>query len=151
MRKWELFSRKAAPRNLAICCDGTWNRPDQKDRGRIVPSNVVKISLAVCVVTAEGTQHFVYYDKGVGTAGCWDRFKGGVFGVGLLENVKQAHAAIAKNFQVGDRLFLFGFSRGAYTVRSLAGPIGTCGIPDVNRVDVEEATVEGLRESCRIP
>ena len=132
-------------RNLIVCTDGTWNRPDQRDRDRVVPSNVVKIARALSGRTLAGTEQCVYYDTGVGTGGRWDHFKGGVFGVGLLENVKQAYSAIGSGFRVEDRLFLFGFSRGAYTARSLAGLIGLCGIPDPTKDDVAAAVASAIR------
>lgn len=116
-------------RNLIICTDGTWNTPDQRDQNRLVPSNVVKMCRAASGRSKDGTEQLVYYDTGVGTAGLWDKLKGGMFGVGLSDNVTQAYAAIGQIYQPGDRLFLFGFSRGAYTARSLAGLIGLCGIP----------------------
>ncbi len=117
-------------RNLIICTDGTWNTPDQRDQHRLVPSNVVKLCRAASGQSKDGTEQLVYYDAGVGTAGLWDKLKGGMFGVGLSDNVMQAYAALGHIYQPGDRLFLFGFSRGAYTARSLAGLIGLCGIPD---------------------
>ena len=126
-------------RNLVICTDGTWNRPDQRDRDRIVPSNVVKTARALCGMTECGIRQYVYYDTGVGTGGWWDHFKGGVFGIGLLENIKQAYSVIGSTFEVGDNLFLFGFSRGAYTARSLSGLIGLCGVPDPRKSSVTEA------------
>ena len=116
-------------RHLVVCTDGTWNRPDQRDHGLVVPSNVVKVARAVAGCTNDGIEQLVYYDTGVGTGDWWDRIKGGAFGIGLSENVKQAYEAIGKKFEPGDRIFLFGFSRGAYTARSLAGLIGLCGIP----------------------
>ena len=90
-------------------------------------------------MTVCGIRQYVYYDTGVGTGGLWDHFKGGVFGIGLLENIKQAYSVISSNFEVGDNLFLFGFSRGAYTARSLSGLIGLCGIPDPRKSPVAEA------------
>lgn len=125
-------------RHLVICADGTWNRPDQEDRGRIVPSNVVKVCRGLANQTSERIQQLTYYDTGVGTGGRWDRIKGGVFGVGLSENVKQAYEWLGRNLNPGsdqqssDKIFIFGFSRGAFTARSLAGLIGKCGIPDAS-------------------
>ena len=117
-------------RNLVICLDGTWNTPDQRDRDRQVPSNVVKIARAVATkTTTQQPEQVVYYDTGVGTAGILDRLIGGVTGHGISENIRTAYRWLIKHFQEGDRLFLFGFSRGAYSARSLAGLIGICGIP----------------------
>lgn len=132
-------------RNLVVCTDGTWNRPDQRDRDRVVPSNVVKVARALSGRTLTGTEQYVYYDTGVGTGGRWDRLKGGAFGVGLLENVKQAYSAIGSGFRPEDKLFLFGFSRGAYTARSLGGLIGLCGIPDPAKGDVSAAVDSAVR------
>ena len=127
-------------RHLVVCTDGTWNQPDQHDRDRIVPSNVVKIARAVAGETTNKTPQLVYYDTGVGTGGWWDRVKGGAFGVGLSDNIKQAYTALGQECRPDDKLFLFGFSRGAYTARSLTGLIGLCGIPDREKGDPAEAT-----------
>lgn len=114
-------------RNLVICCDGTWNTPTQRDRVLVVPSNVVKMARAV-VDTDPKRQPSAYYDSGVGTGDKLDKWTGGALGIGLSENIQQAYRYIADHYQDGDHLFLFGFSRGAYTVRSLAGLIGRCGL-----------------------
>ncbi len=114
-------------KRLVVCCDGTWNRPDQVDRGRVQPSNVAKLALMVTPSTASGIRQQVYYHPGVGT-GRWDRIRGGAFGVGLSNNIRDAYLWLAKNFDTGDELFLFGFSRGAYTARSLAGLIRNSGL-----------------------
>ena len=116
-------------RHLVVCTDGTWNTPDRRDHGLVVPSNVVKVARAIAGCDDGGVEQFVYYDTGVGTGGWWDGIKGGALGCGLSENVKQAYEALGKTFEPGDKIFLFGFSRGAYTARSLAGLIGLCGIP----------------------
>jgi len=117
-------------RNLVVCLDGTWNTPDQKDRGRQVPSNVVKMARAVHEgqVSPKLNQQ-VYYDCGVGTGGWRDKWLGGATGQGITKNIMQAYAWLADVYQEDDRIFLFGFSRGAYTARSLAGILGLCGIP----------------------
>ena len=129
-------------RNLVVCLDGTWNTPDQQDRGRQVPSNVVKMARAVKegLVDQELTQE-VYYDTGVGTDGWWDKLLGGVTGKGIGLNIKQAYGWLANNYQnADDQIFLFGFSRGAYTARSLAGLVGLCGLPGPDQAaDVDAA------------
>jgi uncharacterized protein (DUF2235 family) len=107
-------------KNLVICCDGTWNRPDAE-----YPTNVVK--LARNLVNDFVTQT-VYYDTGVGTGGKLDAAVGGATGEGVKENIREAYRFVLHNYQPGDRLFLFGFSRGAFTVRSLGGLIYKCGI-----------------------
>jgi uncharacterized protein (DUF2235 family) len=113
-------------RNLVVCCDGTWNTPTQKDRGLVVPSNVVKMSRAID--DSDPARQRIYYDTGVGTGRGIDKWFGGAFGVGLTDNIEQAYRWIADEYRDGDRLCFFGFSRGAYTVRSLAGLIGRCGL-----------------------
>lgn len=115
-------------RNLVIGTDGTWNKPDQMDRDRMVPSNVVKAIRAVDE-DSTGITQVKYYDTGVGTQGWLDKVHGGAAGAGLLGNMREAYAWLMQHYLPDDRLFLFGFSRGAYTVRSLSGLLALCGIP----------------------
>ena len=117
----------AGPRNIVLCFDGTWNSDDRSS-----PTNVVKTHQALPDATAAGTPQIAYYDRGVGT-GRFDRVRGGVVGLGLARNVEIAYVWLSSNYRPGDRLFLFGYSRGAYTARSLAGLIGLCGVPDPER------------------
>ena len=117
------------PRRLVVLADGTWNRPDQRDRGKRKPSNVSKLARAIVPVTRDGTSQLVYYHQGVGTA--WtvsDRWLGGGFGIGLLRNVIDLYQWLVYNYAEGDEIYLFGFSRGAYSVRSLAGLIRQFGL-----------------------
>lgn len=124
-------------RNLVVCCDGTWNTADQEDKGVPVPTNVVKMYHAVDVT--DKTQ-LSYYHPGVGTdGGVFSKVLGGGAGKGLSRNIKSAYRWICDNYAEGDRLFLFGFSRGAYTVRSLAGFLSKCGILDLNNLDDKDA------------
>ena len=74
------------------------------------------------------TTQVVYYHPGVGTGNGLDRLIGGGTGVGLSRNVRDAYAFIVNNHQPMDEIFLFGFSRGAYTARSIAGLIGVIGL-----------------------
>ncbi len=115
-------------KRIVICADGTWNKPDQKDRGRRKPSNVVKISRAVLPVDSNGTVQTTFYHDGVGTNWGLDRIAGGGFGMGLSANILNAYSFIVLNYVPGDEIFLLGFSRGAYTVRSLAGLLHEVGI-----------------------
>jgi uncharacterized protein (DUF2235 family) len=114
-------------KRLVICADGTWNVPDRIDRGQVCPSNVAKLALAVSPRDAAGRPQPIFYDKGVGT-GPFDRLLGGAFGWGLSDKIKLAYQFICDQYEPGDELFLFGFSRGAYTVRSTAGLIRQCGV-----------------------
>lgn len=114
--------RAASPRRLVVCCDGTWNKPDQR-----YPTNVIKAARAILPV-ADRTDQIVYYDQGVGTGNLLDRVSGGAFGSGLEQNIREAYRFLMHNYEDGDELYLFGFSRGAYTVRSLAGLIRNVGL-----------------------
>ncbi|HLX81747.1 MAG TPA: DUF2235 domain-containing protein [Burkholderiales bacterium] len=115
-------------RRLVVCCDGTWNTPDQKDRGVMRPTNVVKIARFVLPQGPDGIEQQVHYDKGVGTGDPVDRLFGGAFGIGLAHNVREAYEYLSLNYQAGDDIYLFGFSRGAYTVRRVVGMMRKAGL-----------------------
>jgi uncharacterized protein (DUF2235 family) len=110
-----------AGRKLVVCCDGTWNRPYQVGG----PTNVVKMVRAILPIDPDGASQLVYYHAGVGTGNLVDVITGGVVGIGLGQNVQDAYEFLVNNFVDGDRIYLFGFSRGAYTARSLAGLIAS--------------------------
>lgn len=114
-------------KRIVVCCDGTWNTPDQKDRGRATSTNVTKLALAVAPCDASGLEQRMFYDKGVGT-GRFDHLRGGAFGFGLSQKVKEAYQFVVANYDPGDELFFFGFSRGAYTARSTVGFIRNVGV-----------------------
>ena len=110
-------------RNIVICSDGTGNRGG-KTRG----TNVWRIFNAV-ERHGKGIRQITYYDDGVGTGSPrWWRLFTGAFGHGLARNIREAYAFLAMNYEPGDNIFLFGFSRGAFTVRALAGLICRYGI-----------------------
>ncbi|NIH80082.1 DUF2235 domain-containing protein [Amycolatopsis viridis] len=109
-------------KRLVICCDGTWNTPDQP-----APTNVSRLALGVAPVDAAGREQRVYYHPGVGTRP-GERLWGGAFGFGLSRAVRDAYRFLVRTYRPGDELFLVGFSRGAYTARSLAGLLRNCGI-----------------------
>lgn len=115
-------------KRLVVCCDGTWNTPDALVDGRPCPTNVVLMARAVLPRDDDGVPQLVYYDEGIGTNGLIDRLVGGGTGKGLMRNVGEAYRFLVWNFEPGDEIHLFGFSRGAYTVRSLAGLVRKCGI-----------------------
>ena len=110
-------------KRIVICADGTWNQSDQIDKasGKRRPTNVTKIARAVQSKGADGVHQIVYYHSGVGTGGPLDQFTGGAFGKGIESNIRAIYRFILYNHVPGDELFLFGFSRGAFTVRTLAG------------------------------
>lgn len=120
-------------RNLIVCADGTWNTPEQKEHDIPIPTNVVRLYNAVAKKSEGGIKQLKYYHPGVGTDGTWwEKLAGGTVGVGLSKNIRSAYKWLAANYQPGDRIYLFGFSRGAYTVRSLATMISVCGLLDLS-------------------
>ncbi|MHC5210483.1 MAG: DUF2235 domain-containing protein [Planctomycetota bacterium] len=114
-------------KRLVLCCDGTWNSADQQSGERPTPTNVVKLAYRVAKRDGDVPQ-VLFYDQGVGTGNSMDRLLGGAFGAGLVENIFDAYRFLMANYERGDALYLFGFSRGAYTARSLAGMVRKCGI-----------------------
>ncbi len=98
------------------------------DRGVMRPTNVVKIARFVMPQAPDGTEQILYYDRGVGTGDFIDRIFGGAFGIGLRHNVIEAYEFLSCNYEQGDEIWLFGFSRGAYTVRRVVGMIRKCGL-----------------------
>lgn len=118
----------ALARRLVVFLDGTWNHPDQKDRGKTKPSNVTKLARAVKPLAADGRFQITYYDDGVGTSWGLDKWVGGGLGVGLAKNIREAYRFLAYNYRDGDEIYVFGFSRGAYAARSLAGFIERVGM-----------------------
>jgi len=116
-------------KRLVVCADGTWNDPDQTQAGRLAVTHVVKLASAVRPEAPDGRAQLVAYHKGVGErGGLWDKITGGAFGVGISDNIQELYRFLVMNFAPGDELWFFGFSRGAYTVRSLAGLVRNCGI-----------------------
>ena len=142
-------------RNLIVCCDGTWNTPDQEQGGIPTPTNVVRLYNALDVKDKEGHEQLAYYHPGVGAEGnWWEKLAGGGLGIGLNNNIMSAYRWLGEHYQSDDRLFLFGFSRGAYTIRSLAGMLGKCGLLKLAGLSdndiwkrVDRAFTKGYRKS----
>ncbi len=111
-------------KRLIVCCDGTWD-----SLSRPVPTNVVKIAQIIKPTAQDGTSQITYYQRGLGTG--YDEFNqitGKAFGCGIDDNIQDAYCFLCLNYEKGDEIYLFGFSRGAYTVRSLAGLIYCSGL-----------------------
>ncbi|RIA83099.1 hypothetical protein C1645_834325 [Glomus cerebriforme] len=107
-------------KNIVVCCDGTWNDPTSKTNVHALFNELIKKEDKQCVM----------YIKGVGT-GYLSLLKpviDGSVATGLDDKVKEAYKFIVNNYQPEDNIWLFGFSRGAYTVRSVVGLIRNCGI-----------------------
>ncbi len=117
-------------KRIVICADGTWNKQDQidDDSGKRRPTNVTKVARAVKTRSDDGVDQVVYYHPGVGTGGPLDELTGGAFGHGMESNIRAMYRFILYNHEPGDELYLFGFSRGAFTVRSLAGFMNRYGL-----------------------
>jgi len=118
-------------KRIVVCCDGTWNTADQTEGGKPTPTNVVRLYNAVADADEQNVAQKKYYHPGVGTdPGLWNKLAGGGLGKGLDRNIMSGYRFLTDNYATGDEIYLFGFSRGAYTARSLAGMIGRCGILD---------------------
>lgn len=108
-------------KRIVICSDGTWNSPETD-----TPTHVLRLARGIAPADTEGTRQVVFYDWGIGSDG--DRLRGGITGSGIDKNILDCYRFLVHNYDPGDQLFFFGFSRGAYTVRSLAGLICNCGL-----------------------
>lgn len=115
-------------KSIILCADGTWNTPHGVDASAL-DTNVRKL---YCALTND-TSQLKYYDSGVGTDGTpIDHLIGGAMGEGLFQKVQDCYAFLSYVYDPGDRIFLFGFSRGAYTARSVGGMIAAFGVPNIN-------------------
>jgi uncharacterized protein (DUF2235 family) len=110
---------------------GTWQ--DSEESTMVSPSNVTLLSRAILPISKQPTnpnvEQIVYYQAGVGTSyGQLQRVAAGAVGAGLMEHVREAYGFIVHNWRPGDEIYLFGFSRGAYTARSVSGLISVFGL-----------------------
>jgi uncharacterized protein (DUF2235 family) len=124
-------------KRIVIACDGTWNRLDARH-----PTNVARIARAVVAADPAGVAQVVCHLDGVGTgrgtgrvAQALDRALGGLLGGGLLATLAEAYRFLVFTYAPGDEVYLFGYSRGAFTARSLAGLIRNCGILERRHAD----------------
>jgi uncharacterized protein (DUF2235 family) len=116
------------PKNIVICCDGTGNEVNTN------LSNVLKLYR----ILRKDEDQLVFYDPGIGTLSsndAWSRLKneakvifGLLTGYGLDQNILDAYGFLVDHYIEGDQVYLFGFSRGAYTVRVLAGLLQLVGL-----------------------
>jgi uncharacterized protein (DUF2235 family) len=129
---WYLGDQIEMKRRLIVCCDGTWQDLDQG-----YPTNVVKMAQAIKLVDNQDIHQIVYYDEGLGTKQVdgsslidkLTKMMGGGLGFGIDHKIQNAYCFLCMNYEPGDEIYLFGFSRGAYTVRCLAGLIYNSGLP----------------------
>lgn len=144
------MGHSASPRdrNLVICCDGTSNEIG------VNLSNVLKLYR----IAEKDEDQRVFYDPGVGTIGklapwgrFWQRCKnalGLATGLGLDDNILDAYRWLCSNYAAGDRLFLFGFSRGAYTVRALAGLINMIGVLNRDQLNIADYALTAYKRAA---
>lgn len=117
-------------KNIAIFLDGTWNATD--DYTNVYNLYLLSQGLDIDFFRPKDQLHksvdqLRYYDRGVGTTLSSPSLLGGAIGLGLKRNVAQAWQLVSRHYEVGDQIYLFGFSRGAYTARSLAGVLNFFG------------------------
>lgn len=113
-------------KKIIFCADGTWSHPKSPTTVSGTDTNVYKFYKSLLTTATQCPR----YDDGVGADGLpLDRVLGGAFGTGLFTKVKDGYTKIAHDYEGGDEIFLFGFSRGAYTARSIGGMLACCGLP----------------------
>ena len=114
-------------KRLVVCADGTWNRVENAKSGKHLSTNVAKMAAALLPMDIHGTPQLLCYMEGVGTHhGEW--LRGGMFGLGISRNISRAYEFLVQSYEPGDEIWIFGFSRGAFTARSLAGMIRNSGL-----------------------
>jgi uncharacterized protein (DUF2235 family) len=138
----------AKPRNLIVCCDGTSNEINEN------LTNVLKLYR----ILEKDEQQRVFYDPGVGTISqlaTWGRAKqkflevlGLATGYGLDDNILDAYRWLCATYEDGDRIFLFGFSRGAYTVRALAGLINMIGLLTADQYSITDYALTAYKRAA---
>ena len=139
-------------RNIVICCDGTNNQYKHGEN-----TNVYRLYSSL----VRDENQIIFYDPGIGAVGAYNamtsclswlqRIMGLAFGYGLRKNVFEAYAFLMQNYQKGDNVFFYGFSRGAYTVRVLAGMIKKIGLlyPDNQNMLDEAFRLFGVKDNWR--
>ena len=148
-------------KRIILLLDGTWN--DADDGG--ADTNIVRLRQRIAehlsnadnratsdVISSSGgdrqtfvlkggknggLENFVFYERGIGTSGFLDRFKGGAFGLGLSDNVRRAYTFLAQHYDEEDEIYIFGFSRGSYTARSLVGCLAAVGLVHRDKFDAK--------------
>lgn len=128
-------------KRIVFCADGTWDKPSDK-------TNVRKMFDAASSIPDVSNQ-VAFYDDGVGSDGTpFEKLTGGAFGEGLFQKIKDGYKKIVHSYLQGDEIFIFGFSRGAFTARSLAGMIASCGLP-TTPVDDDTKLVNAIFQAYR--
>ena len=148
-------------KKIAIYLDGTWNSPKHRTNvfslfeetigDPVGPELIQPEKLLIGnekkrqwlyqqYVKLKNRENLKYYDKGVGTR-FFNRFRGGTFGRGVSENISQAYEFLCQVWEPGDEIYIFGYSRGAYTARSLVGLLQLAGL-----ITPEDCTNKKIRQ-----
>lgn len=160
------------PKNIALFCDGTGNRGDAMENGKPAATNVYKAYRAATDYPSSGWTQTTWYDEGVGTGTSIQGQLARLFrtianmlpyqapttvariyeqgrlalelatGTGITENITQGYRQIVHHYRPGDRIYLFGFSRGAYTARCIAGVISRCGLLRAENIRYADEVVD---------
>ncbi|KAI0724628.1 hypothetical protein C8T65DRAFT_714709 [Cerioporus squamosus] len=124
-------------KRIIVCCDGTWQ--DGLDaRQKWKYTNILRLARSINHVDERFNppiHQVVFYQSGIGTENIYDKIVDGVTGASLASKVEEAYGFVAHNYRPGDEIFLFGFSRGAYTARMVAMFIGAIGVLDRTQMD----------------
>jgi uncharacterized protein (DUF2235 family) len=141
------------PKNIVICCDGTGNEISENI------SNVLKLYRTLRKTDKTDPLQVVFYDPGVGTLARpdpWTKYRqdavailGLVTGYGLDDHVLAAYKLLISQYETGDAIYLFGFSRGAYTVRVLAGIIHNVGVLAPQQTNLAGAALTSYKQASQ--
>lgn len=132
-------------KRIVICFDGTWNKPADEalPADQQVETNVRRFYESVHDEGLDGVKQEKWYDEGVGTH-WFDRLPGGSIGAGLEINILEGYRTLAQMYEEGDEVYILGFSRGAYTARSLVGMIRNCGLIKKRHLDLKVGMAYGI-------
>lgn len=132
-------------KRIVVCFDGTWNKPADENlpEDKQVETNVRRFYESISDRGSDGVAQLKWYDEGVGSK-WYDKFMGGTIGLGLELNIMQGYDFLVKNYEDGDEVYVLGFSRGAYTARSLVGMIRNCGLIKASFLGTSTAVAYGI-------
>jgi uncharacterized protein (DUF2235 family) len=146
-------------KNIIFCPDGTWNRPGEDDANDVssTPTNVFKLftglagddkTTDICLADEQERVHLddagnlvqvAKYLHGVGDSQNFlVKVLGGAFGAGIISRIVRGYTFVSRYYEPGDKIFLIGFSRGAYTARALGGLIVAKGLLDATALDLSD-------------
>lgn len=138
-------------KRLVLCFDGTWNKPadDSLAEGG-VETNVPRFQKSVHKFGADGALQQTFYNAGVGTE-WYNKVTGGALGMGLDNHILDGYRYLVKNYIDGDEIYIVGFSRGAYTARSLVGLLRNCGLVTPQFGEAKILTAYGIYRARQDP